>query len=582
MAINFAALLGGFGSGYQQAQQQRRQNRREDLAELRADQAQSNTIFNQIQELVRTDAADEQKTLQDLRTAGLDPAMRQALMDQRRQRHLSAQQTISSLSGQPGILKQYGNVKNMLAPSMLMSGGFDVKPYMSEEGLRSIAAMGTKEAREADMAEKSGVIERYRQDLLQYAPKEYVDRILPQVGASLGYAAPKQATPLQRPQDIGKLAAQIPGFIPGVGGERILPTGNKQRIYFKDGKPVVDYQKAMVADYTPPEATRLRNQKMAEELRQLRGMFDYKRQLAAANIENKEWQTNFLRERVKAYGPESQARIKRYLNSNSSRIADTNAKLRLLSILLSAEQRQQGLNLDERQFGFDVANKRQELISDIDKNIAGLRANLRDFGVQRGQAMDTGFRAKWAELTRAGKDVESAIAQLESQKQALVGGNVGMAGQILGGYGDIGAINPMSLLSSASARGDMIQQMALMNMMRGPQQSMPQQIPMPIPIPMGAPAQQIDPNLLMAIIGGAQARQGGQVPGGQPGGPGVFPGRLNFGTLEGAERQRRLQQLIQAYPKAYRNSGLRSAFDQLSTRPELTEIERGWLQDRNR
>lgn len=597
MAINFAALLGGFGSGYQQAQQQRRQNRREDLAELRADQAQSNTIFNQIQELVRTDAADEAKTLQDLRTAGLDPGMRQALMDQRRKRHESAQQTIGSLSGQPGIIKQYGNVKNMLAPSMLMGGGFEVKPYMSEEGLRSIAAMGTKEAREADQREKAGVIERYRKDLLQYAPQDYVDRILPQIGANLGYAAPTAAKPLQATTDIGKLAKDIPGFIPGVGGERILPTGAKQRIYYKDGKPMVDYAKGMTADYTPPEATRLKNQKMGEELRQLRGMYDYKQQLAKANIENKQWQTSLLQEKVKTYAPEARARMQKYLSNTSAKNAETNAKLRLLSILLSAEQRQQGLNLDERQFGFDVAYKRQQLLNGIDSDLQAMQKELRDARAGAGKYRDLGFKGAWDGTMGGIQELESQIAGLASQRNALASGNVGMAGQVLGGFGDVNAINPMALLGQSQGRGDMLQQMAMMNMLRGPQQA-PQPQVIPMPIPMGGQQQSIDPNALLGVIGRAMG-MGGTMGGGNPlaggaaGGPGAgagqgqpgtfVPGYLRMGQRSPEDYQKRLAFLQKLFPKAAAKPEMRDQFEFFAMLPrDLNAVERANLINQNR
>lgn len=583
MAINFAALLGGFGSGYQQAQQQRRQNRREDLAELRADQAQSNTIFNQIQELVRTDAADEAKTLQDLRTAGLDPGMRQALMDQRRKRYESAQATIGSLAGQPGIIKQYGNVKNMLAPSMLMGGGFQVKPYMSEEGLRGIAAQATKEAREADQGAKTNVIERYRQDMLQYAPEEYVNRVLPRVGASMGYETPTAAKPLQATTDIGKLAKEIPGFIPGVGGERILPTGAKQRVYYKDGKPMVDYAKAMTADYTPPEATRLKNQKMGEELRQLVGMFDPKLQMMKARAEQTQWQTNLLKEKVKNYTPEAQARINKYLSNNSSKVAAANQKLRLLSILLSAEQRQQGLNLNERQFAFDTAYKRQQLINGVDNDIQALRNDLIDMRIGAGKYRDTGFSGAWTGSMEGIKDLEGQIQNLAAMRSSLAGGDIGTAGQILGGYGDVSAINPMALLGQQQNRGDMLQQALMMNALRPPA---PPAAPQIVPIPMGGQQQSVDPNLLMTVLGAAMAgggRMGGGSPmGGQAGAtggpaagagqgePGVFPGNLNFGFLSGRAKENRIAVLKKLYPKAAANPANAGLFDAFAGYPAGT------------
>ena len=548
-----AGLLSGLAQGFTTAEQQRRQQQREDLAERRAQQAQANTIFNQAQEAAASARRFDLDALQRLQSAGLNPTMRRAITEQARANAAATRAMIGGLANQPGVKSEYGNLLSTLtAPSLFEQPDFDIKPFMPEEGLRGIAEKAKTEARVAAPNAKANIVERARRDMLQYAPMEYVDAVLPRVGSAIGYEAPTQATPLQQPEKIQQLARQMPDWQEGVGGTRILPSGAKQRIYYKDGKPVVDYQKGLVADYVAPEATMLKNKTMAEQLRQLVGMYDSKKALADAKVEWTNLQSAFLKEKIKAFPAESQANIRAKLGKLSNSASDTSARLRLLSILLSAQQRQQQLGINERALGLDVAGKIMSLRKETQNDIDTLEKQRNDFMAAAGKARDLGLKGQHSGSMAAIAAIDAKIQRIKSQGQSLLSGNIGTAGEILGGYGDVAGIDASALLAQQASRPDAMTQMLMMSLMRN-QQPAPVQAPS-APMIVNAGQGGVDPNSMMALIG---ALMGGRAPGaagGSPPGiggqPGILPpGMVSPGTLSNEQQAARLEQLKRAFPK---------------------------------
>jgi hypothetical protein len=142
MAINLTSFLGGLGKGYGVYDQQRRQQvaldrqqaaedrmyessqaaiKRQADAEARqleqSNRAQALSIFNQIQELNRVDAEDETNTLRFIRTPGLDEAARLQEAQARRDRAKRTQNLVATLSRQPNVSGQFGDVTGVLRHS---------------------------------------------------------------------------------------------------------------------------------------------------------------------------------------------------------------------------------------------------------------------------------------------------------------------------------------------------------------------------------------------------------------------------------------------------------------------------------
>lgn len=578
-----AGLLSGLAQGFTTARQQRQQDERERLAELRAEQSQANAVFNQAQEAAAAARRFDLDALTRLQSAGLNPTMRRAITEQARANAAATRSMISGLAKQSGVKSQYGDfAAGLMAPSMFEQPDFDIKPFMPEEGLRGIAEKAKAEARLAAPNAKANVIERARQDMLQYAPQEYVDAVLPRVGANVGFDQPTVATPLQNPQKVQDFAKLMPDWVPGVGGTRVLPSGAKQRVYFKDGKPVVDYQKGFTADYVAPEATIIKNKTMAEQLRQLVGMYDYKRQKAESDITWRNLQSDFLKEKIKAFPAESQANIRAKLGKLSNAASDTNAKLRLLSILLSAQQRQQQLGINERALGLDVAGKIMGLQKELRGDLMSLERQKMEFAAAAGIGRDKGLRGSFSANKQNVDAIQARIDELKANGTALLQGNLTAAGSILGGYGDTSAIDASALLAQQTSRPDAMTQMLMASLMRGqaPATSGPQ---MPVVVNAGQPG--MDPNAMMALIAAMGGR--GMVPGAAGGGapgasptadPGTFPPGTISAGLNPAQQAARLQVLQRTFPRYAATPAGRSALEALKYSANIPPAIRQYIE----
>lgn len=476
MAINFGGFLSGLASGYEDYQG--RQDALKKIAfdearmrrqDLEAEQEQANVLFNQAQEVAKLDALDEAETLQRLRLPTLDTAAKEQERLARRYRFEQNQQIINQLSSQPGLTKQYGDIRGLIRPSMVAGPDFTIpRPEMNVAQVEGLIGEAVKAAQAVPSVDKAATVERYRSALSGLAPQEYIDQRLPSVGKLLTTLPSKQApTQLERPEEFFK---KFPEMKAGIGGERTLDTGAIQKVEYVDGKPMVRYEKPVYADYISPEATQQKNALIQAQTNKLLSLLPYEIQRHKDSSLLAQWNAK-LKSIEAAYAPGVwKAKIGK-LSQNSS---GASLELRKLALLMAAQRDAQRFGLAQQRFGFD---QQQAISATRNRLQTQLNAARRDLGaaMTKGQ----GPSAKAARESVA--SIQAELNQIEEMSRQILGGNSQSIQAALNRYGsgEIGYISPEMLPEQFGQFGSGMDAQSLMpllmSMMGGMGQQQPQQ-----------------------------------------------------------------------------------------------------------
>lgn len=462
MAINFTSFLGGLGEGFDAYGKERRlrqadvrAQQREDLAERRVDELGAKNIYDRIAQITKDDALDEQETLKRLRLPTIDSVAKQQEMEARRQRHENAKLTISQLSGQPGVTKMFGNTAQLLRPSMVAGPGFQM-PAPEVDPTRAFDLLQKERTRIEGIttpgANKEALVAQSRKGLEGLVPKEMLDRILPAYGSSLGYGTPTSpAKALENPE---QFFAQNKDFTQGTGGERVLPTGARQRVFYKDGNPMVEYAPELKATYESPEISAARVKLTSEQARRLEGLYAPTIRKAEADASLSEWKGKLAGKQYEWFDRVQGAKVHKDMIAKSG--SGASDALRRMSILLSHQDRVAGLEQRDRQFGqmMGVRNAGLSLQSqallqkaqaDFNSNMLNLNRAVTAARAAAGKAKDFGMGASQKAAMDSLAGLEPMLQKMQSQYQALSAGDTQLAGQLAGVGGntasmDIGAL----------------------------------------------------------------------------------------------------------------------------------------------
>jgi len=535
MALNLTGFLGGLGEGYQAYAKDKSLKDREALAERKVDQADARMTYDRMTQILKEDAADELNTLTRLRNPGIDAISKQLEMDARRNRHDSARSVIGQLSAQPGMTKTFGNLTGLLKPSAIAGPGFkapraEIDPYKAFDIAQKERAR--IEQLPGDASVKASAVAQSRLFLKDMVPDEMLDRIVPAFGTSMGYGpATQNARPLEKPEDF---FAQNQGFVQGQGGERILPTGAKQVVKYRDGVPYVEYQPELKATYESPESKTITNQLKFEQVRRLQGLYDSTIREGESKADIAEWNAKLKGKQYDWFDKVQTADINKK-NFAASAAGASNA-LRRLGIMLAHQDRVAGMDQRDAQFGQMMGYRGQQLSlqsatlqqrakEDFVRNYDSLNKqynaarqlagksqslgmgpakdaaikNMNDLGAQI-----SGMKTQFDAMNNGNADVINRIAGVQAIPQGFnpqmmgaygMGGVGGMAGGGMGGMGGGmagGGQVDMNMIAAMLAQG-----------MGGQQQA---QQPININIPggfgagMAAPQPGMNPNDLMAAI----------------------------------------------------------------------------------
>jgi hypothetical protein len=209
MAINLTGFLGGLGTGFDAYAKEKRARtmedrlqQREDLAQQKLDEGTSRNIYDRLVQITKDDALDEAETLKRLRLPTIDAVAKQQELEARRQRHENAKLIAGQLASQPGVTKLFGNVSGLLRPSMASGPGFQM-PSPEVDPTRAFDLLSKERTRIEGIttpgADKAGLVAQARRSLEGLVPKDMLDRMLPEYGASLGFGtatAPAKAVRL--------------------------------------------------------------------------------------------------------------------------------------------------------------------------------------------------------------------------------------------------------------------------------------------------------------------------------------------------------------------------------------------------
>lgn len=444
MAINLAGLLSGFGAGLTQRRETEEANRKLKLQEDKFEQASAQDVLAQIQSLAKEDEADEQQTLDRLRSPTLDKIAKQQDMDARRLRHDNNQKMIAQLATIPGITKYFGDVRGVLQPSRIAGAGFQMPaPEMDPVRVGSEVEQWRKRAEAAPDAEKAGVIGLGRRALAALAPQDYIDQVLPNVGTVIGRIPSAQApTALQNPE---QFFAQNKEFTQGVGGERALPgrPGVFQKVSYQNGTPMVSYEKNLVADYVTPEAQLLRNDKMRADTERVTRLLDPQVRLAWGQVEKLKWENMYNKVRALKAHDIIGAQIAKASGAGQS--AQNN--LRLLALQLSHQRGMMALGM--RQSAMDRQSMMDErtLRDNINRDIITYQKELSDAQARWGKAKSEGRSAEQVAARQAIAMYQSELSRLRSQYAGLKSSNTGVVqstiDSIVNSTEDSLAVSPM-------------------------------------------------------------------------------------------------------------------------------------------
>ena len=442
MALNLTGFLGGLGEGYGAYAKDKSIKDREALAERKVDQADARMTYDRMTQILKDDAADELNTLTRLRNPGIDQITKQAEMDARRSRHESARGVITQLAAQPGMTKTFGNLTGLLKPSAIAGPGFkapraEIDPYKAFDIAQKERAR--IEQLPGDASVKAGAVAQSRQFLVDMVPQEMLDRVLPAFGTSMGYGPATQAArPLEKPEDF---FAQNQGFVPGQGGERVLPTGAKQVVKYRDGVPYVEYQPELKAMYESPESKTINNQLKFEQVRRLQGLYDSTVREAASKADIAEWNAKLKGKQYDWFDKIQTADINKK-NFAASAAGASNA-LRRLGIMLAHQDRVAGMDQRDAQFGQMMGYRGQQLSlqsatlqqrakEDFLKNYGDLTKQFNAARTLAGAAQSKGMGPAKDAAIKNMNDIAAQLSGMKTQFDAMNSGNIDVANRIAG------------------------------------------------------------------------------------------------------------------------------------------------------
>ena len=442
MALNLTGFLGGLGEGYGAYAKDKSIKDREALAERKVDQADARMTYDRMTQILKDDAADELNTLTRLRNPGIDQITKQAEMDARRSRHESARGVITQLAAQPGMTKTFGNLTGLLKPSAIAGPGFkapraEIDPYKAFDIAQKERAR--IEQLPGDASVKAAAVAQSRMFLKDIIPDEMLDRIVPAFGTSMGYGpATQTARPLEKPEDF---FAQNQGFVPGQGGERILPTGAKQVVKYRDGVPYVEYQPELKATYESPESKTINNQLKFEQVRRLQGLYDSTIREAASKADIAEWNAKLKGKQYDWFDKIQTADINKK-NFAASAAGASNA-LRRLGIMLAHQDRVAGMDQRDAQFGQMMGYRGQQLSlqsatlqqrakEDFMKNYDSLTKQFNAARTLAGKSQSLGMSPAKDAAIKNMNDLAAQLSGMKTQFDAMNSGNMDVVNRIAG------------------------------------------------------------------------------------------------------------------------------------------------------
>jgi hypothetical protein len=498
MAINLSGFLGGLGTGFDSYAKDKRARtmedrlqQREDLNQQKLDEGTSRSIYDRLLQITKDDALDEAETLKRLRLPTIDTVAKQQELEARRQRHENAKLIAGQLSSQPGVTKLFGNVSGLLRPSMASGPGFQM-PSPEVDPTRAFDLLTKERARIEGITtpgvSKQSMVAQSRRSLEGLVPKEMLDRILPEYGTALGFGTPSQ--PAKAIQDPTKFFAENQGFKMGEGGERVLPTGARQKVFYKDGVPMVEYAPELKATYEPPDIAAARVRVTQEQARKLEGLYEPTVRKAQADATLSEWKGKLAGKQYEWFDKVQGAKIhKDTMVKSGSGASDA---LRRMSILLAHQDRVAGMQQRGDQFqqmmGYRGAGLNLQSQALLQKAKADFNANFNSLnkaymaakqvaGASTDKAMGGSQQAALQNMESLKKQIDG----MKGQYDALNAGDYQLAGQIAGVGGSASMIDPSALMAGGGQQGQpgQIDPNALMAMMMaqgaGQQQQAPQQ-----------------------------------------------------------------------------------------------------------
>jgi hypothetical protein len=515
MAINLTGFLGGLGTGFDAYAKEKRARtmedrlqQREDLAQQKLDEGTSRNIYDRLVQITKDDALDEAETLKRLRLPTIDAVAKQQELEARRQRHENAKLIAGQLASQPGVTKLFGNVSGLLRPSMASGPGFQM-PSPEVDPTRAFDLLTKERARIEGIttpgADKAGLVAQARRSLEGLVPKDMLDRMLPEYGASLGFGtATSPAKALQNPAEF---FAQNQGFKEGVGGEKILPTGARQKVFYKDGTPMVEYAPELKAMYESPELAAQRVRLTSEQARRLEGLYEPNVRKAQADATLSEWKGKLAGKQFEWFDRVQGAKIhKDTMVKSGSGASDA---LRRMSILLAHQDRVAGMQQRGEQFqqmmgyrgaGLNLQSQAllQKAQQDFKNNFKDLQKSYMAAKQLAGSSTDKAMGGSQQAALQNMETLKKQIDSMQGQYNALSAGDYQLAGQMAGVGGSASMIDPSALMAGA-----------------------------------GQPAQQgaIDPNMLMQMMMAQGAGQQQQAPAQQS--PIVFSPQIFAGGQPG-------------------------------------------------
>lgn len=496
MAINLTGFLGGLGTGFDAYAKEKRarsledrMQQREDLAQQKLDEGTSRTIYDRLTQLAKDDALDEAETLKRLRLPTIDATAKAQEREARLQRHENAKLIASQLATQPGVTKMFGNVTGLLRPSMIAGTGFTM-PSPEVDPTRAFDLLTKERARIEGITtpgvRKESLVAQSRKSLEGLVPKEMLDRILPEFGASLGFGAPTQ--PAKAIEDPTKFFAENAMFKVGEGGERVLPTGARQKVFYKDGTPMVEYAPELKASYESPDLLAARTKVASEQARKLEGMYESTIRKGAADASLAEWKAKLAGKQFEWFDKVQGAKV--YKDRMSKSGSGASDALRRMSILLAHQDRVASMNQRGEQFqqmmgfrGAGLSLQSQELLrraqADYRKYSGDLDKDIRAAKDKAGASTDKALGASQKAALENLASLEKQKANMDAQFGAMMSGDTNLASQIAGLSGNMASIDPVAMSQQPAQGGidtNALMQMLAMQGMQQPQQA-PQQAP---------------------------------------------------------------------------------------------------------
>jgi hypothetical protein len=556
MAINLSGFLGGLGEGFGAYQKDRRleeatkfereselerqrlarladqrgqeaidrQARAEDRLTQQSEYSQGLGIFNQIQEIARADADDDITTARFLRSPGLDETSRQQEVQARLQRYGQRQGLIKQLSGQGKVQSTFGDVSALLRPTQFGTPDFKMpKPMIDPAQLKAMTDAELAKIYKAPAGQKADAVAQARQRLQYYADESYLNANLPILGTSMGFGAARQpARALESPDAFFQ---QNPEFKIGVGGEKVLPTGAKQVVSYVNGKPMVEYQPALTANYVSPEADTLRNSKLRADVDILTRSADAKVNQEFLKAEGLRWKNLLSEKAYNAFDALTRAKINKLGQSGSS----AGLALRKMSIMLAHQDRMAALGLKRQEFELDKVKQFNDAKKQFEDSLKSLEQQRRELKLKGGTATDFAQGGTRAAALDGLKEIDAQIAALKQQGAGIIRKDVNAANQFLGGqFAPASTLDPTQMLADEQTR----QQQALLAAQMGMARPQVQQAPQYIPAPQ-SPSIVFNPTIVTGGQPGQVGQPGVSAPGaGGAGAPGTG-GALGGGGIVG-------------------------------------------------